>query len=160
MVLFSSNCQIDEIYFGKSFTWKVYYDPNKIHPVVEIGGIKYGCLDSLQRVNETLAKSESGELYTKGDDLFYKNTALKIDVKLKKKPYSADIDYQRLKIFEINAFNEISRLKDSLKVEYQLDREFDSAVKSDYIFYRDNDTIPDNYVPNYKKEFYSGLKPD
>lgn len=85
MVLLSSNCYKDEIYVGKSFSWKVYFDPNKSTPVVEIGGIKYGYLDRLQRENETLAKSETGKLYTKRGDLYYKNTALKIDICLRKK---------------------------------------------------------------------------
>lgn len=157
MVLLSYNNQLEEIYIGKSFSWKVYYDPTKSQPIVEISGIKYGYLDHLQRENETLAKSEIGELYIRGDDMYYKNAALKINVKLKKKSYSSEIDNQRLKVFEINAFNEISSLKDSLKVG---DYKFDWQVKEDYIFYRDTDTIPDNYEPSYKKKFYSNLKPD
>jgi len=158
MVILSLNSQIDEIYVGKSFSWKVYHDPKKVHPIVEIGGIKYGYLDHLHRAeNETHAKSEVGELYTKRGNIYYKNTALNIDIKLKKKCYSSEIDNQRLKVFEINAFNEISNLTDSLKIEGY---KFDWQVNDDYVFYRDNDSIPDNYIPNYKKEFYSSLKPD
>ena len=154
IVSLSFDCQIDEIYVGKSFSWKVYFDPNKIQPVVEIGGIKYGHLDYLKSGDENLAMSQEGELYSKGDNLYYKNEALKINIKLKKKQYSSEIDYQRHKIFEINAFNEISKLKDSLKVgSYK----FDWQVKDDYIFYRDNDSIPENYTPNYKKTFYNRL---
>ncbi len=158
MVLLSPNYQIDKIYVGKSFPWKVFYDPGKLQPVVEIGGIKYGYLDRLQRENETLAKSEIGELYTKGGDLYYKNTVLKINAKLKKIDYSSEIDNQRLKIFEINAFNEITSLKDSLKIDgYKFDW---WIVKEDYIYYRDTKAIPDNYKPNYWKKFYNNLKPD
>lgn len=55
----------------------------------------------------------------------------------------------------IIAFNEISKLKDELKAEGY---EFDWQVKDGFIFYRDNVAIPDNYMPNYKKEFYNSLK--
>ena len=150
----SFNYQIDEIYVGKSFLWKVYFDPNKANPVIEIGGIKYGYLDYLKRESKTLAKSEVGQLYNKGDNLYYKNETLKINIKLKRKQYSPEIDYQRHKLFEINAFNEISKLKDSLKADSY---KFDWQVKDDYVFYRDNDSIPENYTPNYKKIFYNSL---
>lgn len=152
--------QMEEIYCGKSFSWKVYFDPNKVQLVVEIGGIKYGDFDYLKKEGETQTyfDSQGGELYKKGDCLHYKNENLKINIKLKKKPYTSDIDYQRQKIFEINAVNKISKLKDSLQVEYQLDSNFASTVKSDYIFYRDNVSIPENYSPKYIDAFYRSLK--
>jgi len=112
---------------------------------VEIGGIKYGYLDYLKRESDNLARSKEGKLYSKGGNLYYKNETLKINVKLKKKRYSS----------EINAFNEISKLKDPLNVDSY---KFNWQVEPDYIFYRDNDFVPENYTPNYKKTFYDSLK--
>lgn len=155
IMLQAFNHQIEEIYVGKSFTWTVYFDSNKVQPIVEIGGIKYGHLDYLKSEGETFARSHEGKLYHKRGKLFYKNETLKINVELKKKQYSVEIDNHRQMIFEFNAFSEISKLKDSLKVDSY---EFDWQVKEDYIFYRETISIPEKHTPNYKKAFYNSLK--
>ena len=153
-VLLTMNFQVDEVYVGKTLLWQVYYDPNKVNPIVEIGGIKYGYHDHLKRKDGSFAMSKVGKLYWKNQNLYYKNEALKIDLKLKRKNYNSKIDLHRLKIFEINAFNEISKLKDSLEVS---NYPFDWQVKDDYVFYRENDSLPKNYIPNYVKKFYKKL---
>ncbi len=153
--LFTMNLHAGEIYVGKSLIWVVYFNPNKSQPIIEIGGVKYGHLDYLVKENETLARSKEGTLYKKGGDLFYRNDSLKIHLKLKKKSYSPEIDAKRYKIFKVNAFNEISKLKDSLNVSnYQ----FNWQVKGDFEYFKNNDTIPENYIPNYKRIFFESIK--
>ncbi|UOY08652.1 hypothetical protein L0P88_08875 [Muricauda sp. SCSIO 64092] len=153
-VLLAMNFQVDEVYVGKTLLWQVYYDPNKVNPIVEIGGAKYGYHDHLKRKDGPFAMSKVGKLYWKNQNLYYKNETLKIDLKLKRKNYNSKIDLSRLKIFEIKAFAEISKLKDSLKVS---NYEFDWKVKDDYVFYRENDSLPENYTSNYINKFYEKL---
>ncbi len=143
----------DEIYVGKSFPWEIYYDLHKERITIEIYGIKYGKHDNLKSTSSTkdiIAKSDIGKLYRKGDDLYYANEELKINVKLEKKKYSQKIDNRRYKIFEIDAFNRISILKDSLEVK---DYKFDWNVKNDYLYFRDNH-LSDDYKPEYIRKFY------
>lgn len=141
---------IEYIYVGKSFLWTVYFDSLKTPKVVEVSGVKFGYLDYLNQNGD----GNSGELYYKKGKLYYKNESLNIDMKLDQKEYSAKIDNQRQKIFEINAFSEISRLKDSLSVDYK----FDWNVRNDYIYYRDNHILKKDYKPNYIVVFYESLK--
>lgn len=155
LVLLSLNMQkkkpnIEYIYVGKSFLWTVYFDSLKTPQVVEVSGVKFGYLDYLNQNGD----GKSGELYYKKGKLYYKNESLNIDMKLDQKEYSAKIDNQRQKIFEINAFNEISRLKDSLSVDYK----FDWNVRNDYIYYRDNHIPKKDYKPDYIVVFYKRLK--
>jgi len=153
MALSSPFIQPDEIYVGKSFPWEVYYDFHKEQITVEIYGIKYGKHDQLKSTSSTkdiIATSEKGKLYRKGDDLYYANEELKINVKLKKEKYSQKIDNRRYKIFETDAFSRTSILKDSLKVK---DYKFDWNVKNDYLYFRDN-PLPDGYQPEYIKKIY------
>ncbi len=141
---------IEKIYVGKTFKWTVYFDANKVPKVVEVGGIKFGYLDYLKSVDKN-----KGELYHKNGKLHYKNESLNINVKLEQKKYTSKIDNQRLKIFETNAFAEVSKLKDSLDVKNYM---FDWNVRDDYIFYRDNNYIPDDYQPGYIRRFHNSLK--
>ena len=165
LVLITSKYQMDNIYEGKQGFQYIYYDDTKEKITVEFGFKYFGYHDELVEVKDVsgdsvIARSEKGKLYKRQRNLYYCNSEHKIDTKLRKKDYSPEIDKRRRNIFQIIAEGEISRLKDSLKVEYRLDKKFDSAVKSDYIFYRDTDTIPDGYEPNYKKKFYNSLMPD
>lgn len=153
LLLLNLNTQkqpIKHIYIGKSFSWTIYYDNQKLPKVVEIANIKFGYLDYFDNHNN----SKRGKLYNKNGEIYYKNKALNIDIKLKQKKYTLKIDRQRQKLFEINAFNEISKLKDSLKVQ---EYKFDWNVKSDYLYYRDNLFISKDYEPDYIKKFYKSL---
>ncbi|GEM_PF-3540467 len=142
---------IKHIYIGKSSSYVIYYDNRKLSKVIEIGGIKFGYLDYLDDHNN----SKKGKLYNQNGKVYYKNESLNIDIKLEQKNYTSEIDRQRQKLFEINAFNEISKLKDSLKVhEYK----FDWNVKLDYLYYRDNLFISKDYKPDYIKKIYKSLK--
>ncbi len=156
--LYTLNGDVEEIYTGSSFGWQIYYDSKKSPSVVEVGGIKYGYLDYLKCEDKHLDKTHKrSKLYTKKGNLFYKNDELGINIRLKKKSYSTEIDYQRCKIFEINAFNEIRRLQDSLNTKFDFNSEFDSLVKLDYQFYKESSSMPKNHIPKYKELFFRSL---
>jgi hypothetical protein len=128
--------------------------------IVEIGGIKYGYYDILEKPHynndNIIAENKHSVLYKKNNDIYYKNNTIKINIKLKKQDYTDKIDYKRLQIFEINAFFQIQMLKDSLKIpEYKPDGQ---AIKEDYIYYRDHIIIPMNYEPIYKRQMYEYKK--
>lgn len=147
--------QPDSIYIGKSLKWVVYFDDCKSKPIVEIGGVKYGLLDQLQVEDESIAKSKIGKLYKEGGVYYYENSLLGIRLRLEKRQYSRSIDNQRYKIFNINAFSVISGLKDSLNVKSY---NFGWSVREDYLYYRDNDSMPSDYMPKYERMFYDSLK--
>lgn len=144
-----------QIHVGNSFPWTVYYDGNKTYPVVEVEGVKYGYLDFLSRTTadsgDVIAQSQTGSLYIKDNNLYYKNESLSINVKLKKKEYSAKIDRQRKKVFEINTFNELRRLRDLAHPDES--KEFDWNTQEDYLFYRNNDVPYEDYIHRYKARF-------
>ncbi len=146
--------QVESIYIGKSFFWTVYYDASKSDTVIEISGIKYGHHDYLigsgASDSDTIAISKVGRLFKKNGKLYYCNKELNFEVQLKEQEYSSRIDSRRKKLFEIKAFYEVSRLKDSLKVEYK----FNWNVDKDYEYYRDSRSLPEDYVPEYLKAFF------
>jgi len=147
----------NSIYFGKNFLWKVYYDAGKIDTVIEISGVKYGNHDFLlkSKANGTdvIASSDIGQLIRKNGELYYANKDLAFELKLEKKKYTSKIDDARKKLFEIMAFQKTSSLKDSLNVDYQ----FDWNVSTDFNYFRDNRSLPKEYVPDYLKSFYKSL---
>lgn len=146
-----STVELSEIYQGKSFPWVVYYDDTKENIIIEIGGSKFGEYDYLRKSvtgSDTIAYSKVGKLYRKSNNLYYCNDKLKLNIKLEKKSYSSKIDMARYKIYNVKSFAEISHLKDSLKIA---DYKYDWSVKDDYEFFRDNSSIPKNYVPNYRR---------
>ncbi len=132
----------------------MYYDDSKNDIIIEISGVGYGNHDRLFKIMPKehftiLASSLDGKLYQKKGELYYSNKALKIDIKLEKKEYSSKIDYKRKQLFGVKAFAEVSRLKDSLQLK---DYKFDWDIKSDYEYYRDNTSLPEEYIPEYKKK--------
>jgi hypothetical protein len=151
MLCYSPNT--GDIYVGKTAFWTVYYDHNREAPVVEIGGIKYGNLVWLSKGQSNdgiVAQNQQGTLYFKRGSLYYKDDGLKINTMLVKRKYTKEIEYHRFKIYEINAFSE------ALSVHYETDSVFHSTVKADYEFYRDNRSLPLNYMPAYKKILLRG----
>lgn len=162
LTLYFMEYQIQSIYEGKRGLQYVYYDDAKENITIEFGYRYFGYHDYLVRIENSpkniIAESEFGKLYKKKDNLYYYNTEHKIDVRLRREDYSDQIDKRRKNIFQLISQGKIFKLKDSLQVEYQLDSNFASTVKSDYIFYRDNVSIPENYSPKYIDAFYRSLK--
>ncbi|NDW13671.1 hypothetical protein D0T50_12330 [Bacteroides sp. 214] len=147
-----------EIYFGKKGLWYIYLDSRKEVKVVEVGGIKYGFLDMLNNTerNDTIASSKVGLLLLENGNYRYINKELKIDIELKKYAYTEKMDANRYKIFSIDAFTQISALKNRFKnTDYKINSH---EVRADYLYYRDNSKMPEEYKPSYLIRFYAELK--
>lgn len=153
VVLFSQN-KTDSIFIGSKFPYTIFYDETRNYVAVEILGIKYGCIDNLDIVHSSsliIATSEHGELYKNNNHLFYKNSSLKIKIKLKKVKNNENIDSRRSNIFWINASIKSNELAQKLKLDNYMNF---TNVDDDYIFFRDSKSLPKNYIPNYIKRVY------
>jgi hypothetical protein len=149
----------DSIFYGKKKSWTIFYDKSKKQTIIEIHGVKFGFHDYLNEFNDEtgiIAKSNVGKLYkNKKGELYYCNSSLKFKIKLEEKSYTTKMDELRLKIFEIKAFNEINKLKDSLKIN---DYKFDWNVNEDFIYHKNQIDFPIDYTPIYIQKFYSSIK--
>lgn len=147
----------NEIYEGKKGLWYAYYDSSKTKIIIEIGGIKYGNYDYLEKRDisddNIIACSSSAILYKKKGKLYYSNSELNIELRLKKKEYDSKIDYKRNKIFETYAFTVINKLKR----EHDFEDYHFKYYKEDYLFYRDSDSSLQNYKPKYLQSFFEEL---
>lgn len=157
--LLTASTPPQSIYVGKTALWSVYYDDRKAPAIVEISGIKYGYLDTLRRIEGAteglLAASDKGELRLKNGVYMYNNRELKFTVRLKKVNYSPKIDAQREKLFGVFARQVINDLKRRYNREnYQMSK----TVEEDYIYYRDNERMPEGYQPGFIEEFYQRKK--
>ncbi|MCW1147555.1 hypothetical protein [Flavobacterium lacisediminis] len=129
------------LYYSNDFPWYVFYNPkNNINcDIVEIGGIKYGFIDKLIKINDkdTISKSKEGVLFYKNEDLFYFNYKLDKEFKLKKIGYKSSFTGKRKKIFTTYAFLKIKEhsLSDENKgkIYKMIDKDFEDLVKSDII---------------------------
>lgn len=144
-----------EIYYGKKGLWYVFIDLHKEIKVAEIGGVKYGLLDVLDNAGQkdTIASSNIGVLLFKDGNYHYRNEELKLNIKLKKCIYTDKMDYNRYKLFDIDAFTKISALKKQFKnTDYKINSD---EIYDDYIYFRDNVKLAKDYQPSYILRFYT-----
>jgi hypothetical protein len=108
-----------EIYYDSSFPWYVFYDSNNSKcDIVEIGGVKYGFIDRLKKVNnkDTISKSKYGILFNKNNEFIYLNFELNKEFNLKKVVYKPNHKSKRDKIFSTYSYIKI-RNKDHITKE-------------------------------------------
>lgn len=94
------------IYHSNEFPWYIFYDSNNTNcDIVEIGGVKYGVIDRLEKINlnDTISKSKNGILYYQNKKLIYYSYELKKKFKLKKTKYTSSFKEKRYKIFNTYA---------------------------------------------------------
>ena len=117
IILFSNMTSLrSDIYEGRSKGFTCYYVPCKNGKViVEIIGIKYAQLDSLQIFESKnddskrviSAKNNHSVLTFSNNNYTYKNKVLGVDIILKPKLYNQKLEKNRFKIFEINYMQKI-----------------------------------------------------
>lgn len=134
--------------------WKVYYDHQKEIPIVEIGGVKFGQLDTLYWINDSTAIGKNSFLKKRNNEVVYDNEELNIYVTLELEQYNDEIDWQREKIYSIQAYSHINRLIECYRA---VDYLFKWDTKQDYIYYRDSNSHTNDYQPIYLKDFYEYL---
>ena len=125
------------IYYCTKFPWYVFFDSNNVDcNYVEIGGIKYGFIDKLTKINsnDTISKSKIGILFYKNKELFYYNKVLKQEFLLKKVNYKFSFSSKRYKIFNTNAFYK----SQSYLLNEKLKKDFYNIVKSDFEYFESN----------------------
>ncbi len=109
----NNNIVDKSLYYSTSFPWYIFYDPtnNKNCDIIEIGGIKYGFIDKLNKVNrnDTISRSTHGVLYKKKKILLYYNYELKKEFKLNNVKYKPSFSAKRSKIFNTYAFSEVKK---------------------------------------------------
>lgn len=121
LIALNSNCADENrfIYYSNNFPWYVFYDSTNESgcDIVEIGGIKYGFIDKLEKttLNDTISKSKNGILFYKKNNLVYYNYELKKEFKLSKVKYKSSFKAKRAKIFDTYAFFKIKEY--SLAIE-------------------------------------------
>lgn len=129
-----------EIYKGKSFPWRVYLDHTKPLTVVEIGHIKTGYFDTMQKVEDAagrvIARGDSSELkLLKGGKLLYTNARLKLSLKLKLQPVTQKSEAHRKTVYSYMAYWLILEMKQQDGFpEYQ----FDWDITADYLYHKDS----------------------
>jgi hypothetical protein len=106
----------NDVYIGGSKGYKFYYIPCKNgRVIVEILGIKYGRLDTLEVFSSKegekkqflVAKSNHSSLNFNNDHFIYVDKILGLELKLKSSVYNHKVEKDRYKIFEINYIQKI-----------------------------------------------------
>lgn len=134
LTIYSNRAEKNEdrfIYQSNKFPWYIFYDSNNGDcDFIEIGGIKYGYIDKLIKVNQkdTISKSEKGILFYKNKKLCYYSKDLKKEFLLEKVNYKDSFKDKRFKIFDTYAF---LKGKSFLLTEKQ-NKDFYNIVKSDF----------------------------
>lgn len=119
------------IYQSNKFPWYIFYDANNDDcDFIEIGGVKYGYIDKLTKLNQkdTISKSEKGMLFYKNKKMFYYNNELKQEFLLEKVNYKGSFKDKRFKIFDTYAFFKGK----SLLLNEKQNKDFYNIVKSDF----------------------------
>lgn len=131
----------ESIYYSNCFPWYIFYNPknNTNCDIVEIGGVKYGFIDKLIKINDkdTISKSEKGALFYKNGVLFYYNYELKKEFKFKKVRYKSSFTSKRKKIFTSYAFMKIKEHSlnedNKLNIYKLINIDFEDLIKKDKI---------------------------
>lgn len=139
----SNNVKDDKsIYYSKNFPWYVFYDSTNSNDcdIIELGGIKYGFIDKLEKVNkkDTISKSKNGILFYKKKCLVYYNYELKKEFKFNKVKYKSSFKDKRSKIFDTYAFFKIK--------DYSLNKEKEKEIYK--IVNNDFEELESNKIKN------------